>query len=197
MSDIKGNAKGSVFLYSREFIIDTHGEELWLKVTEHLTDDEKEFSYSAVSPNEWYPVYLLNKVLDSFDKIVGNNDKKSIIPIAQYIAQKDLSPVFNLFVNLKDPVFVLQNIPSIWNRYFDTGKVNIDLSDPENRHYQLSLEEGVDESTFSGQSICKYGTVTWIKTALEIAGAENIRIEHIKCRYDNDECCINDVKWGE
>ena len=195
MSEIISNARGSVFIYSREFIINNHGSDLWHKIIDHLNDKEKEFSNSKLSPHEWYPVYLLNKLLNSFDIMVGNGDRKSIIPIVEFIAEKDLSPVFNLFVNIKDPKFVLQNIPSVWNRYFDSGKVSIDLSDPEKRHYRFSLEEGVDENRFSGQSICRYGTVTWIKTALKIVGAENIRIEHEKCRYDNDQCCINDVKW--
>ena len=196
MSDKSGNAKGSVFIYAKEFILETHGKELWNKIIEPLNEEEKLICNSELSPHEWYPVFLLNRVFDSYDKILGNNDKKSIIPIAEYIAEKDLSPVFNLFVNLKDPIFVLENIPSIWNRYFDTGKVNIILSDKENMHYQLSLDELADESRFSGQAICKYGTATWVNTALKFVGAENIRIEHIKCRYDSDECCVSDVKWG-
>ncbi|MGI9534334.1 MAG: hypothetical protein ACR2NW_05245 [Thermodesulfobacteriota bacterium] len=195
MSDKIGKAKGSVYLFSREFIINNHGDDLWNKILEPLNHEEKEFCNSQMSLHEWYPVYLLNKVFDSFDNIVGSNDKKSIIPIAEYIAQKDLSPVFNLFVNLKDPVFVLQNIPSIWNRYFDTGKVVINLSDSENKHYQFALEDGIDENRFSGQAICKYGTVTWINTALKIVGADNVSIDHQKCRYDNEPVCITDVKW--
>ena len=195
MSEKTGNAKGSVFIYAREYIINTHGVEIWHRITDHLNDADKEFSNSKLSPNEWYPVYLLNSVLDSFDRIVGDSDQKSIIPITTYIAEKDLSPVFNLFVNIKDPNFVLQNIPSIWNRYFDTGKVLILKADTENKNYQFSLDDGVDETKYSGQAICRYGTVTWIKTALSIVGAENVRIEHINCRYNNDDCCINDVKW--
>lgn len=195
MSEKIGNAKGSVFIYSREFIIDKHGNDLWNKIIDHLSDEEKKFTHSELSPQEWYPVYLLNKVFDLLDKFIGYGDKKSIIPVAEHIAEKDLSPVFNLFVHLKDPIFVLENIPSVWNRYFDTGKVNIILSDKENKHYQFSLEDEVDESRISGQAICKYATVTWINTALKFVGAKNIRIEHIKCRYDNDEYCISDVKW--
>ena len=100
-----------------------------------------------------------------------------------------------MFLNLRDPVFVLQNVPSIWNRYFNTGKVAIELSDAENRHFQYSLTEGTDENIYSGEAICKHGTVTWIKTALEIAGAENIEIIQTECRYRGGEKCFYDVKW--
>ena len=195
MSEKIGNAKGSVFIYAREYIIDSHGMEIWDQITAHLSEEDKLFSNSKLSPNEWYPVYLLNSVLNAFDNIVGSSDQKSIIPITAYIAEKDLSPVFNLFVNIKDPNFVLQNIPSIWNRYFDTGTVKIEKSDTENKNYQFSLEDGVDDTRYSGQAICRYGTVTWIETALRIVGAENIRIDHVKCRYENDDCCLNDVRW--
>ena len=195
MSDKIGKAKGSVFIFSREYIINNHGEELWNKILEPLNQEDREFCISQMSLHQWYPAYILNKVFDSYDKIVGNNDKESIILISEYIAEKDLSPVFNLFVNLKDPVFVLQNIPSIWNRYFDTGKVNINLADSENKHFQFELEDGIDENRFSGQAICKFGTVTWIYTALKIVGADNVRIKHQKCRYDDEPVCVTDVKW--
>lgn len=195
MSENIPRASSSIFIYSREYIIENYGKETWQKISDELTEDESKFANSEYKFNEWYPVYLLNRVLNILDKLRSAEDKDSIIPIAKYITQKDLKPVFNMFINLKDPVFVLQNVPSIWNRYFNTGKITVELSDAENKHFRYSLTEGADENIYSGEAICRHGTVTWIKTALEIAGAENINIEHTKCRYHGDTVCINDVKW--
>ena len=195
MSEKIPKASATIFIYSREFIIDNYGKETWQQISDGLTEDESKFANSEYSPNEWYPVYLLNRVLNMLDKLRSAKDKDSIIPIVQYITQKDLLPVFNLFTNLKDPVFVLQNVPSIWNRYFNTGIMTIELSDSENNHFQYSLTEGTDENVYSGEAICRHGTVTWIKTALEIAGALNIEVVHSKCRYTGDPRCITDVKW--
>jgi len=195
MSEKIPKASGSIFIYSREYIIETYGQDVWQQISDKLTEEESKFANSVCSPNEWYPVYLLNKVLNILENLQSIEDKKSIIPIVEYITEKDLLPVFNLFLNLKDPVFVLQNVPSIWNRYFDTGKVNIELSDSENNHFQYSLTEGTDENVYSGEAICRHGTVTWIKTALEIVGALNVEVVHSKCRYTGDPVCITDVKW--
>jgi len=195
MSEKIPKASATIFIYSREFIIDNYGKETWQQISDGLTEDESKFANSEYSPNEWYPVYLLNRVLNMLDKLRSAKDKDSIIPIVQYITQKDLLPVFNLFTNLKDPVFVLQNVPSIWNRYFNTGIMTIELSDSENNHFQYSLTEGTDENVYSGEAICRHGTVTWIKTALEIVGALNIEAVHSKCRYTGDPVCITDVKW--
>ncbi len=195
MSENIPKASASIFIYSREFIIENYGKETWQNISDELTEDESKFANAEYSFNEWYPVYLLNRVLNILDKLRSAEDKDSIIPIVKYITQKDLKPVFNMFINLKDPVFVLQNVPSIWNRYFNTGKISIELSNPENKHFQYSLTEGADEDIYSGEAICRHGTVTWIKTALEIAGAQNIDIVHSKCRYKGDPVCINDVKW--
>ena len=188
-------ASASIFIYSREFIINNYGKETWQKISDELTEDESKFANSEYSPTEWYPVYLLNRVLNILDEIRSAKDKDSIIPIVQYITQNDLLPVFNMFINLKNPVFVLQNVPSIWNRYFNTGKMAIELSDAENKHFQYSLIEGADENIYSGEAICRHGTITWIKTALEITGAQNIEITHSECRYRGSQKCINDVKW--
>ena len=196
MTDKIPRASGSIFLYAREYIINNYGQDTWDKITEQLAEDERVFAKMDYSPNDWYPVYLLNRVLSILDVLLSVEKNTSIIPIVKYITEKDLLPVFNLFLNLKDPVFVLQNVPSIWNRYFDTGTVNIELSDAENNHFQYSLADGADENIYSGEAICRYGTVTWIETALEIAGAENINITHPKCRYCGDLVCIDDVRWG-
>ena len=110
MGDKLSKAKGSTFIYSRQYIIINHGDGIWNKTIENLTDEEKDFCKSDLSPQEWYPVYMLNKVFRSYDNIVGTGDNNAVIPIAKYIAEKDLLPVFDIFVNLKDPVFVLQNI---------------------------------------------------------------------------------------
>jgi len=188
-------ASASIFIYSREFIIDNYGKETWQKISDGLTEDESKFANSVYSLTEWYPVYLLNKFLNLLDDLRSTKDKDSIIPIVKYITENDLLPVFNMFINLKDPIFVLQNVPSIWNRYFSTGKMAIELSDAENKHFQYSLTEGADENIYSGEAICRHGTVTWIKTALEITGAQNIEIIHSECRYRGSQKCVNDVRW--
>ena len=195
MSEDIPKASASIFIYSREFIIDNYGKETWQIISDRLTDDESKFANSEFSPTEWYPVYLLNRILNILDDLRSAKDKDSIIPIVKYITEQDLLPVFNMFINLKDPVFVLQNAPSIWNRYFSTGKMAIELSDAENKNFKYSLTEGTDENIYSGEAICKHGTTTWIKTALEITGAINIDIAHSECRYRGDQKCAYDVKW--
>jgi len=195
MSENIPKASASIFIYSREYIINTYGQDTWDNITGQLTEDERVFANMDYTPNGWYPVYLLNRVLSILDVLLSVEKNTSIIPIVKYITEKDLLPVFNLFLNLKNPVFVLQNVPSIWNRYFNTGKVNIELSDIESKHFQYSLTDGVDESIYSGEAICRYGTVTWIETALEIAGAQDIDIVHSNCRYKGHPVCNNDVWW--
>ncbi len=195
MSEKIPKASASIFIYSREYIINTYGQDTWENITGKLTEDERVIANMDYNPNDWYPVYLLNRELSILDALLSVEKNTSIIPIVKYITEKDLLPVFNMFLNLKNPVFVLQNVPSIWNRYFDTGIVNIELSDAENKHFRYSLTEGADEDIYSGEAICRHGTVTWIETALEIAGAQNIDIVHSKCRYSGDPVCINDVKW--
>ena len=92
MSENIPKASASIFIYSREFIIDNYGKETWQKISDGLTEDESKIANSDYIPNEWYPVYLLNRVLNILDRLRSADNKESIIPIVEYITQKDLKP---------------------------------------------------------------------------------------------------------
>ena len=70
MSENKPKASGAIFVYSREYILDNYGQDVWQQITDHLTVEEKKFVNSDYSPGEWYPAYLLNTVLNTFDNLL-------------------------------------------------------------------------------------------------------------------------------
>jgi hypothetical protein len=188
-------ARGSIYIYFKEYIIKVHGKTVWKEILSHLPVKERKILDRRLKKSDWYPAPILNRVFRASDTIFGSGDLKSIIPVAEYIAEQDLSPVFDIFVNLKNPIFVVDNASSLWTRYFNTGHVKIEVADDVNRHYRLLLEDIADEDRVSGQAICTYGVPTWLKTAMIMGGAKTVTTIHTECRYKNASCCALEIRW--
>jgi len=195
MGQTVGMARGSIYIYFKDYIIKVHGKAVWKEILSHLPAKERKMLNSRLKKSDWYPVPILNRAIRVSDEIFGSGDLKSIVPVAEYIADQDLTPVFDIFVNLKNPVFIVDNASSLWTRYFNTGNVKIDVADDVNRHYRLLLEDIADEDRVSGQAICTYGVPTWLKTAMIMGGAKTVTTNHTECRYENAPSCVLEIRW--
>jgi hypothetical protein len=137
----------------------------------------------------------LNRLLNTYDLLYGKGDFLSIIPIAEYIANKDLGPMIDALVNLKKPSVVLKSAPSLWSRYFDSGLLELELLDDEKNFSVLFLDEIADENRASGVAVCNFAVPEWFKTGLTMAGANTVEIVQTGCRYKNDTICRFEVWW--
>lgn len=191
-----GNAKGSIFIHIRDYVTKVYGSRIWGEILNRLSQTDREIFGEQLNKHGWYSSPVLNRLISVYDDMFGNGNLKSIVPIVEYIAQQDLAPVFDIFVNLK-PSFVLSSAPSLWNRYFDTGMVKIQVADESERHYRLVLEEIADENSVSGRAICTYANPTWLRSALIMAGAKTVTMSHDKCRYKDASSCVLDIWWDE
>jgi hypothetical protein len=191
-----GNARGSIFIHIRDYVIKVHGKMIWGEILNRLSRTDGEIFGEQLIKHGWYSAPALNRLIGVYDNMFGSGNFESIVPVVEYIAQQDLAPVFDIFINLK-PSFVLSSAPSLWNRYFDTGMVKIQVADESERHYRLVLEEIADENSVSGRAICTYANPTWLKSALIMAGIKTVTINHDQCRYKNASSCVLDIRWDE
>ena len=191
-----GRAKGSIFLNSRDYIVNSIGDSVWKLVLANLPGDDAEFFEKNIAKSEWYPVPLLNNLVNTYDLVVGNGDFLSIVPIAEYIAKKDLGPVFEVFVDLKNPQVILNSAPSLWSRYFDSGRVDVESVNVDDKSSTLVLYELADEMKASGVAICTFAVPEWFKTGLLMSGTGSVAITQTECRYKGAESCKYEIKWG-
>ncbi len=195
MTEIKGNAKGSILCNAKEYILNSHGEGVWRKVIGNLPGSDTEILEGDLIHTQWYPAPLLNRLLNTYDMVHGNGDFLSVIPIAEYVARNDLGPVLEALVNLKKPPVILQSAQSLWSRYFDSGIMELELLDLEKRYSVLYLDEIADENSASGVAVCNFAVPEWFKTGLTMAGASSAEIVQTSCRYKNSDVCRFEVWW--
>jgi hypothetical protein len=195
MTKATGNTKGSILLNAKEYIINSHGESAWRTIIDNLHDSDPDVLKNEIISTEWYPAPLLNRLLNTYDVLFGNGDFLSVIPVAEYIAVKDLGPMLDSLVNLKKPPVILKSAPSLWNRYFDSGMLELEVLDLEKNYSVLYLDELADENRASGVAVCNFAVPVWFKTGLTMAGANTAEIVQTGCRYKNDTICRFEVWW--
>lgn len=190
-----GRAKGSIFLNSKDYIVNSIGDSVWKLILANLPEDDSEFLEKNIAKTEWYPVTHLNGLVNTYDLIVGNGDFLSIVPVAEYIAKKDLGPVFEVFVDLKNPQVIVNSAPSLWSRYFDTGRVEVERVNTDDKSSTLVLYELADETRASGVAICTFAVPEWFKTGLLMSGTSSVTVTQTECRYKGAESCRYEIKW--
>lgn len=190
-----GNAKGSIFIHIKKYIENWHGEDAWKNILTSLPETDSEILESNFIKTVWYPAPLLNRLINTYDLLMGKGDFLSIVPIAEHIAKEDLRPLFDSFVNLRNPYVVLDNTPALWSRYFDSGWIEPDILDMDQKYYTLYLHEVADEDIASGVAICNFAVPKWFKLGLLMSGAHSANTIHSSCRYKGAESCKFEVRW--
>jgi len=190
-----GNTRGSVIINIKEYILGTQGQDAWNKIVNKLPHADKEILDCELIYSEWYPVSLLNRLINTYDLILGTGDFRSVIPVAEHIGTADLKPLFDAFLDLNNPNIVLNNTPALWERYFDSGHLELETFDLENKFATLYLFEAADEDRASGVAICNYAVPKWLKIVLLLCGASSANIKQTDCRYKGAEHCRYEVTW--
>ena len=190
-----GNAKGSVFINVKEYILSTEGQDAWNRILNNLSVSDRKILDGNIIKSEWYPAPLLTRLIKTYDLLVGKGDLRAVTPIAEHIASKDLKPLFDAFVDLNNPNIVLNNTPALWSRYFDSGRLELDILDLDNNFSILHLYEVADQNRASGVAICNFAVPKWLKLGLLLCGASSVNIVHTSCRYKGAEFCKYEVTW--
>lgn len=190
MANVKGTALG----WLKRYVEAHHGErgvETWL---EGLDAGESELIRGGlILPNSWYPVITWNHLVDRYVMALGGGVASSFGPVAHEIAANDLYAFFKVLLKQGSPVTVLRRASSLWERYFDAGKM-----EPEERaanHFFIRLSCPTAEDKAPGPVTCAHGVPAWQQRALEIMGATDVRIVHLRCRFHGAAVCEYDVTW--
>lgn len=118
-------AKGVNFLYSREYIRDIYGSDIWERVITSLPESDKAVWTDTLLSNSYYPFSSFSRMMLRLPQEVGSNSDAEIARIYEYIADKSLNNIYKLFFRFTNPSFVLKNYPALWKRFFSSGTVNV------------------------------------------------------------------------
>ena len=134
-------AKGVNFVYAKEFILKEYGEGLWERALESLVRSEREFWRGTQLIHESYPFGAFKSMVSAVSKELGKPEDTEAARLYEYIAERSLSVLYKVFFKFANPSFVIKNYPKLWDRFFNTGKVEVPVAEKGHAVLKFILPE--------------------------------------------------------
>lgn len=134
-------AKGPNFVYGKEFILNRHGTEVWEYVISHMERQVADIWKGNLLTLGEYPfgafkqmIYILSHKLNMMTSI-------ELASMYEYIADQSLNKLYRMFFKMTKPAFVINNYPMLWQRFFNTGIVEVPVAEKEYAEIKFLLPE--------------------------------------------------------
>lgn len=134
-------AKGVNFVYAKEFILKEYGEGVWVRALETLAYTERAFWGGALLIHESYPFSVFKSMVSAISKELGKPKDTEAARVYEYIADRSLNALYKIFFRFANPSFVIKNYPKLWDRFFNTGKVEVPVAEKGHAIVKFVLPE--------------------------------------------------------
>jgi hypothetical protein len=186
MASMGGQAKGSLFVHSRQYL----GDAGWNELLATLATADRDVLSEQLATNLWYPVGLWNRLMQA---LVTTRGAPTVSALSRHIAAEDVNLLFKMLLKMGSPEFLLRRTEAIWSRYFDVGRFVASELQPQ--HWRLTLTAATGEEDAPSSIVCTYGVTSWVLEALALTGAHSSRLTHTRCRFHGADVCEWSVHW--
>jgi len=185
-------ARGVNFIYTKEFIINKYGTEKWKQLLQSLSEEARKIWNDPVLPIQEHPFSLYKELISALSGESNTKEISELSSIYEYIADHSLNKLYKVFFSFAKPQFVIKNYPKLWQRFFNTGDVEVPMS--ESGHAILKFK--LPEIFLDWLEPACFG---YSKKAVEMAGGKNMTMEHKdSAKISNDLWeIIYELKWDE
>ncbi len=188
------HGKGSLLIHTASYVRETRGESVWKKLVESSSPSDREVLEGVLLAGSWYPIGVTNRIVQRFcDEHHQSSPHDEMRRLSAFIADSDLGTVYKMALRFGSPEFLLRRTDSLWNRYFDVGKLSPTELDQGN--WKLTLIMPYGDEIAPNQLFCGPGCPAWIEMGLELTGAKNASVRHVECRAQNGMSCTYMVSW--
>ena len=185
-------AKGPNFVYAKEFIQKEYGEVVWKSLMASLSPEESAIWMGSPLVHEIYPFRIFKSLIYALSKLLGKREDSETAIMYEYIADRSLNLLYKLFFRFADPSFVIKNYPRLWIRFFDSGNVEVPLSEKSHAVLKFTLPEIFLDWIYPA-------CLGYSKKAVEMAGGKNLTVvEKSKTILpDNSWEIVYELNWTE
>lgn len=161
------SAKGVNFLYSKRFIEAQYGAEMWQRVIRSLSKESQETWGGALLVNHEYPFSAFKEMISALTVDLKSAKDAEIASIYEYIADQSLEKIYKIFFHFANPSFVIKNYPKLWDKFFNTGKVEVPVAEKGHAVLKFTLP-GIFLDWLTPACL------GYSKKAVEMAGGRNL-----------------------
>ena len=185
-------ARGPNFVYTKDFINEEYGEEVWTQLLDSLPEQAAKVWRLPHLITEEYSFSAFKEIIKALANLEGSLADQQTTNLYAYIADRSLHTVYKVFFRFTNPAFVIKNYPKLWSRFFTIGTVEVPTA--QRGHALLSFT--LPEIFLDWLPPACYG---FSKKAVEMAGGSNLSMkEETKSRLDDGlwNICY-ELSWDE
>jgi hypothetical protein len=181
--------KGTAILAIRDFV-KTNYQEKYNEWLDSLPDDSRMIYSAAIDSSKWYPLLAggLVPTRKTAEMFYNSDYIKGAFEAGQFSAEKALTGIYKIFVKAAAPSYIIQRASRIFATYYQPCQMEV--IDKTNNHVLLEISNMTHSDI-----VIEYRIAGWIKKALDISGAKNIRIEIPKSITRGDPVTRIDINW--
>jgi hypothetical protein len=158
------------------------------KMLSRLDEDTAEaVRHDRFLTSGWYPVEQYKQVYTAAMQAVGRGPELGR-ELGRDATLNDFRGIYRLFTLVLSPEFLMKRAPPIFNRYYDTGKLEL-----------KTVQRGLAEARYSGcpgfDRLLWEDVIGGTIAILEVAGAREVRVECLEGGGDHDAECALRVRW--
>jgi len=150
--------------------VNKHGTETWKLLIQSLSEDARKTWSDILVPIQDYPFSLFKEMISALTLALNIRQDSELACIYEYIADQSLSRLHKIFFRLTNPSFVIKNYPTLWSRFFNTGKVEVPVSESGHAVLKFTLPEIFLDWL---EPAC----LGYSRKAVEMAGGKNLTME--------------------
>ena len=190
MAEVK--ARGQNFVYTKKYILQEYGPEMWGRLLARLPSDAAEIWVGQPLANLSYPFSAFKCMVADLSKEAGMLKEAETARLYEFIADSSLNILYKAFFQLANPSFVIRNYPKLWARFFESGTVEVPIAEKGHAVVKFILPEIF---------------LDWIspaclgfsKKAVEMAGGRNLVIQQKSKSLlpDNIWEIVYELRWDE
>ncbi|MDD3804430.1 MAG: hypothetical protein PHW02_08635 [bacterium] len=187
-SEIK--ARGVNFLYAKEFIIRKYGEDFFDKLKTQISKEASLVWSGPILSLSSYQFEHFKSMVYALCRELKSDEVDSTAEMYAYIADRSLNNLYKIFFRLSNPAFVLKNYPKLWDRFFTSGIVTVEITENTTARIKFELPE-IFLDWLPGAC---YG---FSKKAVEMAGGKNLKMNEVskKMLDDGEYEIIYNLEW--
>ena len=155
--------RGNMIYLMKKYIIDRFGHDEFVRMTELMNDESKEFFNGVISSGEMYDMQLYWDIVDAIYDLFG---KSVLVEAHEAQAEKQVSGFFGFFIKFISPEAIMKQASKMWDKGFDEGRLDIIRFDDKGAHLKVSEFKYTDNDLI--------GTVAYFKRFLEVISKKDV-----------------------
>lgn len=165
------------------------GEGATLRVLEQLPLVDREILRN-VQVLDWVPVEPVLQYHHALDRVFGTGDLSVCTAAGRFSAGWAINTVLKVFVRFKSPLWLVEKATSVWGRYHDSGRWEIDKQGNQRIAGRL-IDFAVKDAAFCAR------LRGWLHGAVELTGGKHPLVTETRCRAQGHADCAFNISWQE